>query len=132
MKKIVMAITLLILTNSLCFAESSITPAVQSVSQTNALSKRIMHPAPTIVDPQTGTRYKAPFLQGLFSSIDDKQLVIMELSNKNPVTFVLKDSVPVYNVDGQQISLQQLKNGEKLKVHYQKDGMVALMVQSVY
>jgi len=89
---------------------------------------------PMVANPTTGLPMKAPFLKGTFVSATQNELIILNRSDSNdgqPISLQLNGPISVYGVDRQESSLSNLKNGDKLKIHFQKNGdgtMTALMI----
>ena len=88
--------------------------------------------APMAINPNTMKPYRSPFLHGTFDSVNATTLIIRGRTNHEEITFLLKKTIPVYDSGRQPISFNDLKVGDHLKVHFQKNSDLTMTALAVY
>ena len=133
MQKLFLAGVLLMLTSGICLAADSTAATASNSSIQQAASQTVDDGnAPMVINPNTGQLYRAPFLHGTFDSVSATQLIIKGRTNHEPITFLLKGPIPVYDKDKKHITFNDLKVDDHLKVHFQKNPDFTMTAVAVY
>ena len=121
-------------TNSICLAADAKTAATSATSPVQVPPRAAEEDgyAPMATNPNTGQPYRAPFLHGTFDSVSSTELIIKGRTHHEPITFLLKGTIPVYDPGRKHIALSDLKSGDHLKVHFQKNPDTTMTALAVY